>query len=61
MNSFFYRNRLVQKYGNLCKINKHAVELMREEADDRSSFDVTTGHVDGVRNMYFIKIGYIST
>ena len=35
---------------------------MKEEVDDRASFDVSAGHAGGVRNAFFFtKIGHMTT
>ena len=41
-----------KKHGNHCTINKVAVETIREEVDNRSSFDASEGHVGGIRNIF---------
>ena len=50
-----------KNHSNSHRINKDSVEIMREEVDNRSSFEETAGYTGGVRNAYFIKIGHIST
>ena len=61
MTDFFVQMGWCEKHGNSCKINKDAVEAMREEVDDRDSFVVPAGHAGEVRNIFFIKIGYMKT
>ena len=55
MNLFFVEMGWHKKHGNSYRINKDAVEIMREEVDDRASFDVSAGHLGGVRHMFFYK------
>ena len=58
---FFAEIGWCENHDNSCRINKVAVEIMREEADDRASFCVPAGHAGGVRNVFFTKIGHITT
>ena len=40
-----------KKHSNSCRMNKDAVEIVREEAYDHASFDVSVGYAGGVRNI----------
>ena len=61
MNLFYVEMGWHKKHGNSYRINKDAVEIMRDEVDGHASFDAPVVHVGGVRNMCFIKIGHTTT
>ena len=61
MNLFFVEMGWCKKHANSYRIDKVVVEIMRKEIDYRASFDMSVGHVGGVRNIFFIKIDHITT
>lgn len=54
-NLFFAEMGWHEAHSDYHRINKDAIEIMREEADDRAFFDVPAHQLGAVRNEIFVR------